>query len=521
MGEGRERSHRRRCVIIVLTAISLLALLGAAALAVDISMLVDYKRELRTATDNAALAACITLSRETSSDPTAATQQAARAFIVENLVGNMVVSPQDVQVTVGHSQQEGDGTYSPVDPAVPWGAFNAVQVTASIAAPTTFATVLGIAESHLAAKATALVPNRELVFLTDFSQSMAHRSVFQGGVKEQIAQNYLYIMSGQAPVAKGPNLHDIWTALPNKPGQSDYYDCGEPTCGPAPGWFFQTLGYGDLDEIQGDIDLPSFTNGYDPRHDPGLLFLSKDTPGTDAWDENTGPAAHLLRMWGYNSDEVRTLINFTDELQWTYAVGCALGLLGWDSGLDPEAYDEDDQPLWAKYYETSVGNGDLVVDIPDDAPHSDEGNEIVLVQPKPQPSTDPDFYGGLDLQWSEYIWSVGKLPPTTQIVVDGEVIAEVPNGVHRCGFGIKSYVNYFIRNRYFGVGYDSMCTALFESQGQLDGPTTLSGVPIQPLQDLKDAIMHLMQAPGIGLQRTHRQGLSSVYAGYSRTAGIA
>ncbi len=149
---------RRKGVVIAIVAIALIALLGMAALTIDVGRLVVAKQCLQDAADAAALAAVGKL-RE-GMDPEAGAQVAIQVAAGNQVLTQPVILDPDVDVQVGAWDTE-------TEQIVPWSpAFTlmAVQVTARATEdspngpiPMTFARIFGIDSVEMTASAAASV----------------------------------------------------------------------------------------------------------------------------------------------------------------------------------------------------------------------------------------------------------------------------------------------------------------------------------------------------------------------------
>ena len=159
--------------VIVIAALTMMVLIGFAALSIDYSYLSVSKDELRRASDAAALAAASQLIHN---DYDMARNEAVRFGAANTVAGRNVVIDPGYDVEFGQMQMvpgypaEFQSGATPID---------SVRVTvryladnANGALPTFFASVLGKSQVEMTASSVASVPDKRVMFVLDISGSM-------------------------------------------------------------------------------------------------------------------------------------------------------------------------------------------------------------------------------------------------------------------------------------------------------------------------------------------------------------
>lgn len=183
----RRTHNRRQGAILPLLAVSLIALFGMVALAIDLGMVALARTQCQNAADIAAMAAVRVLTGDaTTNNNYDAAEPAARAAAEVNRVLGTTIDPDDVTVEVGYyaynsTLQRFEATFSGSKPAAEnW---SAVRVTVSAIRPIFFARVFTrenvttgertpIREFTAGASATAVHRPRDIALVLDFSGSM-------------------------------------------------------------------------------------------------------------------------------------------------------------------------------------------------------------------------------------------------------------------------------------------------------------------------------------------------------------
>jgi Flp pilus assembly protein TadG len=164
----------RRGIILPLVAVSLVALVGMVALAVDIGRLATAQTQCQDAADAAAIAGARSL--DGTQDLTGATSDAVAAATSCKVLGVALTS---TEVSVSHGAYHystSSQTFSPQIPAVAPDDYNLTQATVTHTVSTTFGRILGKTSSTVTATATAAHRPRDIAIILDYSGSMNNES---------------------------------------------------------------------------------------------------------------------------------------------------------------------------------------------------------------------------------------------------------------------------------------------------------------------------------------------------------
>src|SRR5262245_46359154 len=153
----RKRMHNRRRggSILPLVAVSLIALCGFVALAVDVGMIVVARTQAQTAADAAAMAGARSLDGTPSGNAAQATTNAQNTAAADVILG---VPTQTSEVAVQHGAYHYDPTaqtFAPQFPPVSPDNYNLTQATVTHTANTAFAGVWNIFSFQVSASAIA------------------------------------------------------------------------------------------------------------------------------------------------------------------------------------------------------------------------------------------------------------------------------------------------------------------------------------------------------------------------------
>ncbi len=189
----KRRAHRAvgvrrpRGAVIAQVAVSTSVIVGFAALTVDVGHMYNTRAQLQRTADASAMAAAAALSDWSTGDPRQVAVPTAQAFATYNTVlGESVTldvtetqaGTYEGDVIFGYASMGDTGDYD-----IDWDEsdplkINAVRVTVrrtedapSGAVPLYFANVFGISETNIAARATAIMTPRDIVFVLDLSGS--------------------------------------------------------------------------------------------------------------------------------------------------------------------------------------------------------------------------------------------------------------------------------------------------------------------------------------------------------------
>jgi Flp pilus assembly protein TadG len=183
MNVDRQR-RRRRGTVLPIVALSLVALLGFTALAIDVGMLAIARTETQNAADAAALAAARSLNGSQSDNNNyAAAAPAALASAGSNTIMGGAVSGSQVQTVIGkyyYDSSQGKFVGYPIDDGSvndPNSNWSLAKTTVTSSGEAGFATTLGLGHYNLSASATAVHRPRDVAIVIDFSGSMRFSSL--------------------------------------------------------------------------------------------------------------------------------------------------------------------------------------------------------------------------------------------------------------------------------------------------------------------------------------------------------
>ncbi|MDR3621804.1 MAG: pilus assembly protein TadG-related protein [Paludisphaera borealis] len=159
-----------------LVAVSMVALTGMAALAVDVGRIAVAKVECQSAADVAAMTGARTLDGVMPQNLASATTNAKNAAGFYKVMGDPIAS---TEVTVQHGSYRYDRSkqqFSPSYSVQSNESYNLTKVTINKSCPTTFAQVLGYSAFKVAATAVAAHRPRDVAIVLDYSGSMNNES---------------------------------------------------------------------------------------------------------------------------------------------------------------------------------------------------------------------------------------------------------------------------------------------------------------------------------------------------------
>ena len=419
------------------------AIVGFAALTVDIGVMYNAKADLQRNVDSAALAAAARLIAFDEGDPMNLARQEALKFAAQNRVFGRTIILDSADIEFGRAvYSEYSGAYDFVPTTV---LPDAVRVRARLEHGSTngalslyFARVFGKDYAEMSAEAIAMVVPRDISVVADLSGSQNDDSELRNFKRTQI------------------NLFDVWSALPIEKGNNgvgngvDPPPPGNPNSVNDPIWAFpgspgNAGGNQDpgADPLTGGQVGPTWglmyywgnlvTTDYDPTTDPGLYYRPKGQNWNDA------ALAAWFQYVGYSQEETLALMSSTYDLDgaWPCRTAVALGLARWDSGISGGLWDG------LPPGHTNRGNGDSLVG----------GNELVWLGEYP-------FDSG---SWIDFIEYTDR---------GSQMTNADPNFRHR--LGLKTFVNYLLE----------------QQPGNAQTPE-LADTPAQPMQAVKDATAQL------------------------------
>lgn len=438
---GFRTTYRRRGAVAVQVAVASTAIMGFAALTIDVGVVYNAKTDLQRTADAAALAASSKLASFDEGDPMALARAEAHRIVQANKVLQQSIAVSDADIEFGRAvYNDNTGSYD-FQPTTEFP--DAVRVTmkktagsANGALPLYFARIFGKQNTDVEAEAVAMMVPRDIAIVADLSSSHTDDSELKNFKKIDI------------------NLFDVWEGLPISRGSwgigdgvNPYADGDAGNPPPPPGYFPGGPGNGGTDPGvlgTGEVAGPTFglmyywgnsiTQTYQPSSDPALRYYKKNSD----WHNND------LEDWyvdaGYNDSEIDALMSndYDGNGAWEERVAVALGLARWDSGKEGG--------LWESIPENQRknGNGNGWVG----------GGELTWL-------VDYPFEQG---SWIDYISFAGKKS-------SGAVKADSD---FRYRFGLKTFTNYLLESR--------------ESHAET---SDLANVPTQPMQAVKDAVTHM------------------------------
>jgi hypothetical protein len=159
---GLSQLHARRGAVVVLTAILLVAILGMAAMSIDMGYVATVHSQLQRAADGAALAAAAEMNK----NGLVAAANRAKQIAALNASSGGPINLADSNIEFGiwnlHAK-----TFTPTT-----GGGNAVRVRIQQSPGLFFARAMGIGSTNVSAEAIAIATPRDICFVVDLSGSM-------------------------------------------------------------------------------------------------------------------------------------------------------------------------------------------------------------------------------------------------------------------------------------------------------------------------------------------------------------
>jgi len=166
----------RRGTILPLLAISLVALCGFVALAVDVGMIAVAKTQCQNAADAAALTGARTLDGSSVPNLSGATTNAQNAAIANTVLAQPVASTETTIIHGTYHYDPTSQTFAPQYTVVAPDTYDLTQVSVTHPSGTGFARIFGVNTFSLTARATAAHQPRDLSIILDYSGSMNNES---------------------------------------------------------------------------------------------------------------------------------------------------------------------------------------------------------------------------------------------------------------------------------------------------------------------------------------------------------
>jgi Flp pilus assembly protein TadG len=170
------RTSARRGAILPYLAISLVALIGFIALAIDLGVVMIAKTQAQNAADAAAFAAARTLTGGASSNTSQATANGQAVAAANTVVGTSIPTANVTIANGAYHYDSGSQSFYPQFPPVAPDSYNLSQATITQSNPTFFAQVFGISTYNVTATAIAAHRPRDTTIVLDFSGSMNNES---------------------------------------------------------------------------------------------------------------------------------------------------------------------------------------------------------------------------------------------------------------------------------------------------------------------------------------------------------
>ena len=170
------RTSGRRGAVLIYITISLVALLGFIALAIDLGAVMVARTQIQNAADAAAFAGARTLTGGVNSNMTQATTN-GQNVAAANLIMGRSVPAANVTMTYGsYHYDPASQTFSPQFPPVAPDSSDLAQATLTQGNTTFFAKVFGITSFNVAATSIAAHRPRDVCIVLDYSGSMNNES---------------------------------------------------------------------------------------------------------------------------------------------------------------------------------------------------------------------------------------------------------------------------------------------------------------------------------------------------------
>jgi uncharacterized membrane protein len=208
-GEGRGRgSSQRPGTIIPFLAISLVAMVGFVALAIDLGMLMLSRTQCQCTADAASLAGARMLTGDSTTDynrPAAA--PAALTTATTCSVLTKPVKAKDVTITVGSYRYDMTQNKFIIDPTSkqPTDSWSLVQVTVAHSDSVYFSKIFKFTSLSTKAIATAAHRPRDIAVVVDFSGSMRFCSILGGPYLGKDSSGAYFIADRTASLNDEPN----------------------------------------------------------------------------------------------------------------------------------------------------------------------------------------------------------------------------------------------------------------------------------------------------------------------------
>jgi Flp pilus assembly protein TadG len=170
------KASARRGAILPYVAISIVALLGFIALAIDLGMVMVAKTHAQNAADAGAFAAARTLTGGASANTGNAIANGQAVAAANKMVGTPIATANVTILNGAYHYDSSSQTFYPQIPPVAPDNYNLSQATISQGTTTFFGTIFGVSVFNVTATATAAHRPRDTTIVLDFSGSMNNES---------------------------------------------------------------------------------------------------------------------------------------------------------------------------------------------------------------------------------------------------------------------------------------------------------------------------------------------------------
>lgn len=399
---------RRRAAVAIQVAVSMTAIIGFAALSIDVGSMYNAKGDLQRTADAAALAAASKLAAFNEGDPIELARAEAIEFTHKNEVFGRSVTLDNSDIEFGRAVPTTGGGFD-FQPTLTNPDAVRVRVKLEEGSPNGalalyFSRVFGYDSADIDAEAVAMLIPRDIAIVADLSGS--HKEDSELGYYKRTDVN-LFEVWDDFPGGID-DLNSGWDGTEFPPDGEGY---SPQMAGPAWG-YMKNLGYG----------TQSLDSSYDPTSDPGLIELAKNANWNDTGLESA------LAARGYNNEEIDAIMSSQHDADgaWDERTAVALGLAEWNSGIP------------GGRWEIAAGQ-------------NSSGGQFGMMD---QGGNGNAWVGSGELQWTE---SFGNRTAAESKVIWQDYIDNYMNKTwtqlykanrdFKYQFGVKTFVNYLMERR--------------------------------------------------------------------------
>jgi len=224
-GRGRNEAAglpARRGVTLPLVAVSMVALCGFVALAVDVGRVAVARVEAQAAADVAAMAAARSLNGLPPQNLATATAAAVSAVSPYQVLGQTLGASNVAAVHGTYRYNTATQAFAPQFTLLPGELYNLSQATVTVACSTTFARAFGVSAFNVSTTATAAHRPRDVSIVLDYSGSMNNES--------DVWNSTFYLNNGQgAPynlIYTSNNAETVYPKFGHYTNEKNYNDYG-------------------------------------------------------------------------------------------------------------------------------------------------------------------------------------------------------------------------------------------------------------------------------------------------------